>query len=297
MNINLEQYKIFYVVAKNESITRAANELMISQPAVSMSIKSLEDQLNTALFTRKRDGVSLTEAGEIIFEKIKGAIELIDSAEDDLKFLTNMESGTINIGASNSIVHEYLMGHLEEFHTMYPNINVRIFSDKINILIEKAKLGLIDIIFSFMPIEYPKNFETMKILELHDCFAASSKYNYLKDKKISLKDLEVLPLLLFTKGTITRNIFDDLCIEKNIKIKPIMEFTNNTLIKDFTLSGFGIGMLTEEYIKQELNEGKLFKLNIKLPVKGKYLGLAIDSSKKESIITKKFIDYIKNTIN
>ena len=71
MNINLELYKVFYYVAKNESITRAANELAISQPAISKSIKTLENQINTSLFVRKRDGVTLTEAGETIYKKIK----------------------------------------------------------------------------------------------------------------------------------------------------------------------------------------------------------------------------------
>ena len=119
MNINLELYKVFYYVAKNESITRAANELSISQPAISKSIKTLEEQINTPLFIRKRDGVSLTEAGESIYNKIKEAIELIDSAEDDIKSLTNLESGSINIGASKTIIHEYLMPHIKKFHKEY----------------------------------------------------------------------------------------------------------------------------------------------------------------------------------
>lgn len=119
MNINLELYKVFYYVAKNESITRAANELAISQPAISKSIKTLENQINTSLFVRKRDGVTLTEAGETIYKKIKEAIDLIDSAENDLKVLTNMESGTINIGASKTIIHEYLMPYIKSFHKKY----------------------------------------------------------------------------------------------------------------------------------------------------------------------------------
>ena len=96
MNINLELYKVFYYVAKNESISRAANELSISQPAISKSIKTLEKQINTPLFIRKRDGVELTEAGETIFNKIKEAMELIDLAEQDIKSLTNeYENGYI----------------------------------------------------------------------------------------------------------------------------------------------------------------------------------------------------------
>lgn len=292
MNINLELYKVFYCVAKNESITRAANELLISQPAISKSIKTLEEQINAPLFIRKRDGVELTETGNIIFKKIKAAMELIDSAEDDLKSLTNLENGFINIGASKTIIHEYLMPYIKEFHTNYPNIKIRIFTDKTSDLIKKAKTGIVDIIFTNMPYSFPNEFETQKVMQLHDGLFANEKYEYLKNKIITKKELEELPLLILTKGTTSRIILDDYCVENNISIHPEMEFSSNTLIKDFTEAGFGIGMLSKEHIKKELEEGKLFELNIKLPLNNKYLGMVYDSTKKENIIIKNFIETI-----
>ena len=76
MKTNLELYKVFYYVAKNGNITQAANELMVSQPAVSKSIKTLERDLDTVLFNRNKDGVSLNNAGELLYNKIKKAMEL-----------------------------------------------------------------------------------------------------------------------------------------------------------------------------------------------------------------------------
>ena len=293
MNINLELYKVFYYVAKNESITRAANELSISQPAISKSIKTLEEQINTPLFIRKRDGVSLTEAGESIYNKIKEAIELIDSAEDDIKSLTNLESGSINIGASKTIIHEYLMPHIKKFHKEYPNINIRIFTDKTSELIKKAKMGLVDVIFTNMPYNFPDDFETIKIMDLHDCLVANESFNYLKGKKITKNDLEKLPLLVLTKGATTRIRLDDYCVKNNITIHPEMEFGSNTLIKEFTEAGFGIGMLTKEHVKKELESNELFELDIELPLKEKYLGLVVDSARKSNVIIKSFITFIK----
>ena len=291
MNINLELYKVFYYVAKNESITRAANELAISQPAISKSIKTLENQINTSLFIRKRDGVILTEAGETIYKKIKEAIDLIDSAENDLKVLTNMESGTINIGASKTIIHEYLMPYIKSFHKKYPKITIRIFTDKTSDLIKKAKIGLIDVIFTNLPYNLPSDFKEIKLMDLHDCLVANSNFKYLKRKKISKKELEKLPLLILTKGATTRIRLDDYCVENNINIKPEIEFGSNTLIKEFTEAGFGIGMLTEEHIKKELENGTLFKLDIELPLKEKYLGLVFNEDNK-SLVAKNFINYI-----
>lgn len=296
MNINLELYKVFYYVAKNESISRAANELSISQPAISKSIKSLEEQINTNLFTRKRDGVELTEAGETIFKKIKDAMDLIYSAENDLEVLTSMESGIINIGASKTILHEFLMPYIKNFHKKYPKINIKIFTDKTSDLIRKSKMGLIDVIFTNLPFALPTGFEEFKLMDLHDCFAVNKNYDYLLNRKIKKEDLEKLPLLVLTKGATTRIRLDDYCFDNNIEIHPEMEFGSNTLIKEFTEAGFGIGMLTEEHIKKELETGELFKLNIELPLKEKYLGMVWNNENK-SLASKNFIKYIKNNIS
>lgn len=293
MNINLDLYKTFYYVAKNGNITRAANELMISQPAISKSIKTLEEQMNTTLFVRKRDGVILTEAGELFLKKIKTAMELIESAENDIESLNSLDSGYINIGASKTIIHEFLMPYIKEFHRTYPNIKIRIFTDKTIELYKKAKLGLVDVIISNLPSNVPDDFHQIKLMDLHDCFVANESFSYLKDKTITLKEFQKLPLLVLTKGAINRTRLDDFCIENNINITPEMEFGSNTLIKEFTEAGFGIGMLTKEHIKQEIKDGTLFELNINLNIKNKFLGL-IYPKDNNRIITKKFINFLKN---
>ena len=296
MNINLELYRTFYYVAKNENISRAANELSISQPAVSKAIKTLEEQLNTDLFIRKRDGMELTEAGETFYKKIKEAMELISSAENDLKVITSMETGNINIGASKTILHEFLMPYIKGFHEKYPNVNIRIFTDGINDIIKKTSMGIVDVIFMNMIYDIPNDFTCIKMLDLHDCLVASKQFNYLKDKKMNKKDIESLPLLVLTKGTITRARLDDYCAKNNLEIHPQMEFGSNTLIKEFTQAGFGIGLLTEEHIKKEIESGDLFKLNYKLELDKKYLGMVWSNSNK-SLVAKNFIKYIKNSIS
>ena len=292
MNVNLELYKVFLCVAMNGSITRASNELSISQPAISKAIKTLEDQINAPLFIRKRDGVELTDIGEAIFSKIKDAIDLINSAESDILSLTTLEKGVINIGASKTIIHEFLMPYIVSFHKLYPNVSIRIFTDKTSDLIQKTKMGLIDVIFTNMPLGFPDSFVTYKLMDLHDCFVASNSFSDLKGVKISKDKLEKLPLLVLTKGATTRIILDDYCSSNNISIYPEMEFGSNTLIKDFTKAGFGIGMLTREHVKEELDSGELFELDIELPLKDKYLGMAYDSN-KNSIVTKRFVSFIK----
>lgn len=295
MNINLELYRTFYYVAKNKNISRAANELSISQPAVSKAIKTLEEQLNTNLFIRKRDGMELTDVGEVFYNKIKDAMELISSAENDLEVTTSMDTGIINIGASKAILHEFLMDYIKEFHEKYPNVNIRIYTDKVSDLITKSKMGIVDVLFINMPYELPVDFESVKMLTLHDCLACSDKFIDLKNKKLSTKDLENLPLLVLTKGTSTRIRLDNYLTENKIVINPAMEFGSNTLIKEFTEAGFGVGLLAYEHIKDDIKNGKLFKLDLDLPLSEKYLGMVWNKDNK-SLVAKNFIKYIKKNI-
>ena len=113
MNINFEYYKIFYNVAKNKNITKTANELMISQPAISKSIKNLEEQIGCTLFIRNKAGVSLTEEGKVLYEEIKNAINIIDNAEEKIDEMINLESGTLNIGINNTLTQKYLLPYIK----------------------------------------------------------------------------------------------------------------------------------------------------------------------------------------
>ena len=126
MNINFELYRIFYTVANHGNITAAAKELNISQPAISKSIKNLEEQLGGTLFIRTKRGVILTNEGKEFYNYIKKAIEYITSAENKFTDLINLETGCIRIGISTTLTKEFLLTYLEKFHKLYPNIDIMI---------------------------------------------------------------------------------------------------------------------------------------------------------------------------
>ena len=126
MNINLEYYRVFYVVAKHKNITKAAYELNISQPAISKCIKQLEEQLGGTLFTRTKRGVVLTEEGEAFYKYISQALEYIHNAESKFSDMISLDIGTIRIGSSTTLTKTVLMPYLEEFHKKYPRIKIEI---------------------------------------------------------------------------------------------------------------------------------------------------------------------------
>ena len=114
MNINFEYYKVFYVIAKNKNITKAANELNISQPAISRMLKTMEEQLNTKLFIRKTKGVMLTQEGNELYNLISNEINNIINAENDFSKLINNKSIKIAVDKSilNYLINEHKLANI-----------------------------------------------------------------------------------------------------------------------------------------------------------------------------------------
>lgn len=292
MKTNLELYKVFYCVAKHKNITQAANELMVSQPAVSKSIKVLERDLNTPLFNRNKDGVSLNNAGELLYNKIKDAIELIVSAEEDLTSLNNMEHGTINIGAGNTIMQRYLMPYIKEFHDIYPNINVIVHTFVTAELIRRAQVGLIDIVFTHLPNTIPDNFNIIKLKELHDILVVNKDSKYI-NKQIRKKDLSNLPLILLPQAASNRKNFNKFCAENNIVVNPLMEIGNDLIIEESAQNGLGVGLVVREYVQNKLDSKELFELNTSFNLGEKDLVCLVDNNRMNNIIIKKFLELLK----
>lgn len=293
MNIDFELYRIFYTVAKNQNITKAAEELNISQPAISKSIKNLEEQLKGQLFIRTKRGVILTEEGKEFYNYIKKAIEYITSAENKFSELINLETGSIRIGVSTTLTKEFLLPYLKKFHKLYPNIDIQIITNISSELITKLKNGLIDIvIMNIDENSIDKDIELIKCKEVTNCFIVNESYKHLLNKELSLKDLNKYPLILQANGSVTRNFINDFAKKNNVILKPNIELASYTLVVEFTKIGFGIGLATKEYIQKELDNKELFILNLKEKIPDKYIGIALSKNHLPNFSTKKLIEII-----
>ncbi len=291
MNIDIEWYKIFYVVAKNGNITASANELMISQPAISKTIKNLEEQLGGKLFTRTKKGVTLTEEGKTLYYYISQAMELIDTAEKKFLECINLEAGLIRIGSSNTIVREYLLPFIAVFHQMYPKIEIKILNNMSSLLLDDLKNGKIDLVFLNLPHQDEKDIIIKKLKKVQDCFAASCKLN-LPNNVISLKDLNDYQLILQLPSSSARRFLDNFCLENNVTLKPAMELDTYSSVTSLTKAGFGIGYLTKEFIKEDLKNKTLKIIQVVPPIPSRYIGLAYSSKITPSFSTKKFIELL-----
>ena len=298
MNIDFELYRIFYVVANNGNITKASEELNISQPAISKSIKKLEEQLGGQLFIRTKRGVILTEEGKEFYNYIKQAIEYINNAENKFTDLINLETGCIKIGISTTLTKEFLLPYLEKFHTLYPKIDIKIITNLTSDLITKLKSGLIDIvILNLNDKNYGNDIDIIKFMKINDCFVVNSKYKNLINKEVSLKEINNYPLILQSKGSNTREFLDNIAKGKGIVFNPNIELASYSLVVEFAKIGLGIGYVTKEYIKDELNNKKLFELKTKEKIPSRYIGIALSKNHLPNFSTKKLIEIIRKDLH
>lgn len=293
MNINFELYRIFYVVANHSNITKASEELNISQPAISKTIKNLEEQLGGQLFIRTKRGVILTSEGKEFYNYIKQAIEYINNAENKFTDLINLETGCIKIGISTTLTKEFLLPYLEKFHSLYPKIDIQIITNLTSDLLPKLRNGLIDIvILNLNDKNYGNDIEIIKCRKISDCFVVNNKYKDLIGKEISLKDLNNYPLILQAKGSNTREFLDNITRENGVVLKPNIELASYSLVVEFSKIGLGIGYATKEYIKDIIDNKELFELNIKEKIPSRYIGIALSKNHLPNFSTKKLIEII-----
>lgn len=294
MNIDFELYRIFYVVANHCNITKASEELSISQPAISKSIKNLEEQLGGQLFVRTKRGVVLTEEGKEFYNYIKQAIEYINNAENKFTDLINLETGCIKIGISTTLTKEFLLPYLEEFHSLYPKIDIQIITNLTSDLMPKLRNGLIDIvILNLNDKNYGNDIDIIKCRKINDCFVVNNKYKYLTLKEVSIKELNNYPLILQAKGSNTREFLDNIARENEVVLKPNIELASYSLIVEFSKIGLGIGYVTKEYIKEAIKNKELYELKLKEKIPSRYIGIALSKNHVPNFSTKRLVEIIK----
>lgn len=289
MDINFELYKVFYEVANAKSISKGAENLMISQPAVTQSIKTLEDELNGKLFIRTPKGVILTNEGEILYNYIKEGMAYFINGRNKFESLKNLETGIINIGSTTTISENYLMPYLKKFNKKYPNVVINIKNDLTDNLIKDLRNGNLDIIImAFNPNSIIKDLDLNYLTELNDVFVSNKK----SDDVVKINELLKEDILLQKSPSVTRNNFNEFLKQNNLNCNIKMEVVSHGLLSSFVENGFGIGLLTKQFISDKLNK-TLFEIKTNINVPKRELVYAIKKDSYPSFSTKKFIDILK----
>lgn len=281
MNINFELYKVFYEVANVGSISKGADKLMISQPAVSQSIQTLEYELGGKLFTRTPKGVILTNEGKELYNYIKEGMNYFINGTNKFMSLKELDSGVLNIGATTTISENYLMPYLSKYHSLYPNVKINIVNELTENLFKELRNGNLDIIIASIP-ENIKDFKVEFISDLHDIFVSS--------KKEKIDDLS--NLLLQKSPSMNRTNFDKYVEKNKISYSCKMEVVSHNLLVKLIENNFGIGLVTKEFVTDKLGKS-LFEVDNKYSIPARKLSFAIKNDVYPTFTTRKFIELLK----
>lgn len=285
MNINFEYYKIFYVIAKNKNITKAANELNISQPAISRMLKTMEDQMNTKLFIRQSKGVLLTQEGKELYRLIGENISGIIKAEND--FTKIIKDKTLKIATDKSYLN-YLINNKKIDSLLKNNTDISfINTNNFDLLNHQLVNNLIDFAIISEPTNYQFSNELKfrKIDELHLILVSKFKDDNVNSKPIVLQanNSKLWQLTESYIKSINDNSLDTITVDDYDNIYPLI------------YNGYCSGILIKEFILDNLENKSLYEISSSLNIPSINMGVLYNTNNELKI--KNLFSDLSNTIN
>ena len=295
MSVKLELYRVFKEVAEAGNITAAAQTLFISQSAVSQSIKQLEAELQTRLFARNSRGVTLTADGRMLYEYVRSAMGLLETGEEKLSQSRDLQMGHLTIGASDTVTSQFLLPYLDRFHRQYPAIHIQIISGRSHKVLGLLQSGKVDIAFASTPQE-GASLETFPCLATHSIFVAGAEYPCDFDHVYSLEEIARFPLILLERTASSRLYLEKYFLQNGLHLNPEIELGARSLLVDLAAIGFGVAGVTEEFVRRELENGRLRKLRTSFDIPPRSVDLCVLRDVPLTSAAQRFSDFIRESL-
>ena len=268
----LEHYRVFCKVVQNKSFSKAAQDLFLSQPAVSQAVRQLEEQLGTQLLLRSSKKVELTAEGKLLYEYASSALGLLESAEHQLGGLHELKVGQLRLAAGDITARHLLLPALEHFHQIYPQVHLSIFNRTSMGSLELLRAGRIDAAFLNLPIEDDRitvHWER----PIHDIFVAGEKFSALKEKTLTLRELAAQPLIMLEEKANSRLYVQRFFLRKGIELNPEIELASYELMGELARINLGLSCMVREFCAEELRQKKVFEVNLAEPIPARSIGM------------------------
>lgn len=255
MHITLRQLEAFAAVARHLSFTRAAEQLNLTQPAVSMQIKQLEGQVEQPLFEQMGKKLFLTEAGREVLEYAHAILQQIGNMEAGLASLKGLERGTLSISVATT-AHYFAPKLLSSFYERYPGVNVKLDVTNRESLVSQLETNTVDMVIMGRPPEQVE-VEDGVFMENPLVLIAPPNHPFGREKSIQLKRLEHEAFLVREEGSGTRKAMENFFRQHGIKMNTAMEVSSDEAIKQSVQAGLGLGIMSRDAVQNELNLGLL----------------------------------------
>lgn len=293
--MEIRQLKAFIAVAETKTFTAGAKEMNITQAAISMQIRQLEDEVGLPLFTRTPRRVILTQAGEYLLQRARTILREHDAAVAEIRELAGAEHGRLRIGsASAAFSIEQLPVILEKLRGTFPNAEIAVSSGTSQALVEKILHGELDMAFISLPVE-TANVQTELLFSDEIVAIAHPSHKLARETVISAAELAGEPLILGEKGGNTRRMIDEFFVQSNIKPHVTMELSRQSAINRMVENGLGVGIAGAKGVRKAVDEKRLVAWMIEGAEIRWELGLAWIRGGYISPIAKEFVELCKKS--
>ncbi len=262
-DLTLRHILVFNSVAETLSMSKSAEKLYITQPAISQTIKDIENKFGVKLFIRKGKELKLTDEGRELYIYTMRVVNLLKDVQLYLESFSSLHKGCVHVGASTTIGNYFLLEIINSFKKQYPNIEVTVFIGNTEQVLRKLKLWDIGLaLIEGLPNVEDKRIKISKYVKDEIIFICSPEHR-LVGKKVSLKDLEKEPFISREKGSGTRQIIEKEIEKFDVYPDVALELNNSEAIKNAVMCNLGISALSKLIVKRELKNGSIKKINVK----------------------------------
>lgn len=288
---NLDLYRIFNIVSRNKSFSKAAQELYMTQSAVSQAIMKLENELKIQLFYRTSKGIVLTSEGKLLYEYINSALGMINVAEEKILEINKLNTGQLRIAVGDTISRYFLLPYLEDFHARYPGIKLNILNGTTSEICDFIKSGKADVGICNLPIE-DENIQIIPCKEVQDIFVCGEKFKKIAEKPVSLEFLMKMPLIFLERKSNSRIYVENFFKKRGFQISPAFELGSHDLVLDFTRINLGISCVVKEFSSAYLESGELHEIKLEEEIPKRSIGICYLKNVPLSRAAGKFVERI-----
>lgn len=283
-NLNLNLYRVFYIVAKTKSFSESSRSLHISQPAISKHIQNLEFELNTILFYRTNRGIELTPEAQELLTYVEKAYNFLMLGEKQLQESKELMKGKVSIGVPTFISNYYLNDYVKKYMKEHPKIVIKMSNHGNPTLFNMLKQHSLDILIIPGNPEVPKEFKSKLLDKIEYCFVYNKEI--LGEQNITkIEDFKDKNLLLPVKTISQRKKIEEIFNNHGINTDPIMELESNEMMLNYVREGMGIGYILKS-VAEKNKDLEIIKLDEQLPselITLVYNDTTLTSSSKEFI--------------
>jgi DNA-binding transcriptional LysR family regulator len=254
--MNLNQLKVFYLAAKKGNLSLAAQELFITQPAVTKGIQRLQEFYDMKFVDHIGKKLVLTDAGEVLYEIAEKIFELESQAEESIRDFQQRKRGHVRILSSESFGDYYLPQIIVAFSKAYPLVRITMNILPTDQVVENTVSLNNDLGFISYPVEHPK-LRVREVLEDRLVIIAPAVHPLTCKKKIEPADLADQPMIMHESGSAPRRAIDEYIRIHNISVKIPLEVSSNRTIKRAVEEGIGIALISRKVAHEEIRTGRL----------------------------------------